>query len=133
MSQKVSVCLELKSRMTASETAGQPAGQTVGWKNFQEAREAMDAMPLEELEALSGTASPRQLPFPGWAIMGGGAFLLIGLFSRNGWLALLGGIIGGYGLIALNLNGSRAANYRQACYRAYVQGKALEMQDEDED
>ena len=92
----------------------------------------MDAMPLEELEVLSGTGSPRQLPFPGWAIMGGGALLLIGLFSRNGWLALLGGTIGGYGLIALNVNGNRVANYRQACYRAYVQGKALEMQDEDE-
>ena len=108
------------------------ATQTAGWKNFQEAREAMDAMPLEELEVLSGTGSPRQLPFPGWAIMGGGALLLIGLFSRNGWLALLGGTIGGYGLIALNVNGSRVANYRQACYRAYVQGKALEMQGEDE-
>jgi hypothetical protein len=119
--------------MTASETAGQPAGQPVDWKNFQEAREAMDAMPLEELEALSGTRSPRQFPFPGWAIMGGGASLLIGLFTRNGVLALLGGIIGGYGLMALNLNGSRVANYRQACYRAYVQGKALEMQGEDED
>jgi hypothetical protein len=115
--------------MTASETAGQPAN----WKNFQEAREAMDAMPLDELEALSGTRSPRQLPFPGWAIMGGGLLLLIGLFSRNGVLALLGGIIGGYGLIALNLNGSRVANYRQTCYRAYVQSKALEMQGEDED
>jgi hypothetical protein len=127
MSQKVSTHLELKSRMTASETAG----QTTNWKNFQEAREAMDAMPLEELEVLSGTNSPRQLPFPGWAIMGGGLLLLVGLISRNGWLALLGGIIGGYGLIALNLNGSRIAHYRQACYRAYVQGKALEMQDED--
>jgi hypothetical protein len=127
MSQKVSVHIELKSRMNASETAGQPAN----WKNFQEARESMDAMPLDELEVLSGTRSPRQLPFPGWAILGGGALLLIGLFSRNGLLALLGGIIGGYGLIALNLNGSRVANYRQACYRAYVQGKALEMQDED--
>jgi hypothetical protein len=115
--------------MSASETAG----QTAGWKNFQEAREAMDAMPLEELETLSGTGSPRQLPFPGWAIIGGGLLLLLGLFSRNGVLALLGGIIGGYGLIALNLNGSRVANYRQACYRAYVQGKALEMQDENED
>jgi hypothetical protein len=117
--------------MSATQTAGQPAGQTVDWKNFQEAREAMDAMPLEELEALSGTKSPRQLPFPGWAIMGGGLLLLVGLFSRNGWLALLGGTIGGYGLIALNLNGSRVAHYRQSCYRAYVQGKALEMQDED--
>jgi hypothetical protein len=112
-------------------SATQTAGQSANWKNFQEAREAMDAMPLEELEALSGTASPRQLPFPGWAIMGGGLLLLVGLVSRNGVLALLGGIIGGYGLIALNLNGSRVAHYRQACYRAYVQGKALEMQDED--
>jgi hypothetical protein len=127
MSQKVPTQLELKSVMTASETAGPSAA----WKNFQEAREAMDAMPLEELEALSGTRSPRQLPFPGWAIIGGGLLLLVGLFSRNGSLALLGGIIGGYGLIALNLNGSRVANYRQACYRAYVQGKALEMQDDD--
>ena len=109
------------------------ATQTAGWKNFQEARAAMDAMPLEELEVLSGTQAPRQLPFPGWAIMGGGLLLLIGLFSRNGLLALIGGTIGGYGLIALNLNGSRVANYRQACYRAYVQGKALEMQDADED
>ena len=93
----------------------------------------MDTMPLDELEVLSGTGSPRQLPFPGWAIMGGGLLLLIGLFSRNAWLGLLGGIIGGYGLIALNLNGGRVAHYRQACYRAYVQGKALEMQNEDED
>jgi hypothetical protein len=107
------------------------ATQTAGWKNFQEAREAMDVMPLDELAALSGTVAPRQLPIPGWAIMGGGLVLLIGMFSRNGLLALLGGIAGGYGLIALNLNGSRVANYRQACYRAYVQGKALEMQDED--
>jgi hypothetical protein len=114
-------------------SATQTAGETTSWKNFQEAREAMDAMPLEELEVLSGTRSPRQLPFPGWAIIGGGLLLLIGLVSRNGWLALLGGIIGGYGLIALNLNGSRVAHYRQACYRAYVQGKAIEMQDEDED
>jgi hypothetical protein len=119
--------------MSASETAGQTTGQTVDWKNFQEAREAMDVMPLDELEALSGTVSPRQLPFPGWTIIGGGLLLLVGLFSRNGLLALLGGIIGGYGLIALNLNGSRVANYRQACYRAYVQSKALEMQDKDED
>jgi hypothetical protein len=114
-------------------SATQTAGQTADWKNFQEAREAMDAMPLDELEALSGTGSPRQLPFPGWAIIGGGSLLLIGLFSRNALLGLLGGIIGGYGLIALNLNGSRVAHYRQACYRAYVQGKALEMQGEDED
>ena len=113
-------------------SATQTVGQTVSWKNFQEARAAMDTMPLEELEAFSGTSSPRQLPFPGWAIMGGGLVLLIGLFSRNGVLALLGGIVGGYGLIALNVNGNRVANYRQACYRAYVQGKALEMQDEDE-
>jgi hypothetical protein len=117
--------------MSASQTAGQTVGQAAGWKNFQEAREAMDVMPLEELEVLSGTRAPRQLPFPGWTIMGGGLLLLVGLFSRNGWLALLGGIIGGYGLIALNLNGSRVAHYRQACYRAYVQAKALEMQDED--
>jgi hypothetical protein len=113
--------------------ATQTVGQTIGWKNFQEAREAMDAMPLEELETLSGTVAPRQLPFPGWAIIGGGTLLLVGLFARNGMLALLGGIASGYGLIALNLNGSRVANYRQACYRAYVQGKALEMQDEDEE
>ena len=119
--------------MSATQTVSQTAGQTADWKNFQEARAAMDTMPLEELEVLSGTTSPRQLPFPGWAIMGGGLLLLIGLFSRNGVLALLGGMVGGYGLIALNLNGSRVANYRQACYRAYVQGKALEMQGEDED
>ena len=118
--------------MSATQTAGQTTGQTADWKNFQEARAAMDTMPLEELEALSGTGSPRQLPYPGWATIGGGLVLLIGLFSRNGVLALIGGIVGGYGLIALNLNGSRVANYRQACYRAYVQGKALEMQDEDE-
>jgi hypothetical protein len=107
------------------------ASETVGWKNFQEAREAMDTMPLDELEALSGVGSPRQWPFPGWAILGGLAVLLVGMFSRNGWLALLGGIIGGYGTIALNLNGGRVANYRQACYRAYVQGRAQEMQNED--
>jgi hypothetical protein len=33
----------------------------------------------------------------------------------------------------VNLNGSRVADYRQACYRAYVQTQALEMQDENED
>jgi hypothetical protein len=109
------------------------ATQTAGWKNFQEAREAMDAMPLDELEALSGTRSPELLPFPGWTIMAGLLLLLIGLFSRNGLLTFLGLAAGGYGLIALNLNGGRVANYRQGCYRAYVQGKALEMQDEDED
>jgi hypothetical protein len=114
--------------MTASETAGQ-----ANWKNFQEAREAMDAMPLEELEVISGTKSPDLLPFSGWTILAGILLGLIGLFSRNGLLVFLGLVSGGYGLIAVNLNGSRVADYRQACYRAYVQTQALEMQDENED
>ena len=108
--------------MSAPETAAPDAA----WSSFDEARQAIDIMPLRDLEALSGEKAPSLLPLSGWAL-GAGVLIYFFLGTRSPAGQILGFLVGGYGLLAITANRNRAGVYREACYRRWVQRRADEM------
>jgi hypothetical protein len=97
------------------------------WASFKEARDAMEIMPLRDLEALTGVKAPWLFPLSGWAAGLGPIIYLAG--GRFPLLQLVGPAVFGYGILALMLNKARAGDYRSDLYRKYVQQKAIEAED----
>ncbi|MFN3265949.1 MAG: hypothetical protein ACK41E_03820 [Deinococcales bacterium] len=95
------------------------------WKTFAEGKEAIEFMPLTELEAWSGKPRPNLLPFSGWSIPLG--VVLFFIFSGNALLQLVALLVALYGVVAVLVNSGRAKDYKAEIYRRWVQDKALEM------
>lgn len=100
------------------------------WSSFAEAREAIETMPLRELEARLGPPAPPLLPWSGWSA--GAGLLLFLIAGNNVPLRVLGALVAGYGLLAVITNRSRAAVYREGLYRDWVRARAEEMAEERE-
>lgn len=100
------------------------------WSSFAEAREAIETMPLRELEARLGPPAPPLLPWSGWSAAAG--LLLFLVAANNLPLRVLGALVAGYGLLAIITNRSRAAVYREDLYRDWVRARAEQMADERE-
>jgi hypothetical protein len=98
-----------------------PNGQ---WKTYAEAKEAIEFMPLKDLETWSGRPKPDLLPFSGWAIPVG--VLLFFVFSGNPLFQIVALLVSLYGIIAVMVNSGKAKDYKSDLYRRWVQEKALE-------
>jgi hypothetical protein len=104
------------------------------WQDFNEAKEAIGFMPLKELEAMFGLPAPSLMSYSGHSLIG--AVVLYFLGFRVSSLQLLAFAVGVYGLIALVTNRTKAASYREDCYKTWVRKRAdlmleeLENQDE---
>jgi hypothetical protein len=97
------------------------------WATYAEAKEAIEFMPLKDLEAWSGRPKPELLPFSGWAIPLG--LLLFFIFSSNPVLQLMALLVSVYGVVAVMVNSGKAKDYKAEIYRRWVQDKALEMEE----
>jgi hypothetical protein len=98
------------------------------WQDFNEAKEAIGFMPLKELEAMFGLPAPSLMSYSGHSLIG--AFVLYFLGFRLPVLQLLAFVVGIYGLIALVTNRTKAATYREECYKTWVRKRADIMLDE---
>lgn len=98
------------------------AGQ---WKTFAEGKDAIEFMPLAELETWSGKPKPELLPFSGWSVPVG--IVLFFVFSSNPALQIVALLLAVYGVVAVLVNSGRAKDYKAEIYRRWVQDKALEM------
>jgi hypothetical protein len=98
-----------------------PIGQ---WKTYAEAKEAIEFMPLKDLEVWSGRPKPELLPFSGWAIPVG--LVLFFIFSGNPLFQILALLVSVYGVVAVVVNSGKAKDYKSDLYRRWVQDKALE-------
>jgi hypothetical protein len=98
------------------------------WQDFNQAKEAIGFMPLKELEALFALPAPSLMSFSGHSLIG--AFLLYFLGFRISSLQYLAFVVGIYGLIAIVTNRTRAAIYREDCYKNWVRKRADIMLDE---
>ena len=105
---------------------------TANWDSFEQAREAIDLMPLSELGGVMGLTAPKLLPLVGPAFAVGVVLVLVGLGAGATW-QVLGLAIGLYGVIGITVNRSRANGFRLRCYRTFVQRRALEMAEEAEE
>jgi hypothetical protein len=104
---------------------------TPEWTSFAEAREAIAIMPLRDLEAALGNPAPSLLPLSGWSLVAG--VLLAVLFSRVPAVPALGLALALYGAVAVVVNRSRAAVFREAAYRTWVQRFADRLEAEGDD
>ena len=98
------------------------------WQDFSEAKEAIGFMPLKELEAMFGEPAPSLMSYSGHSLIG--AVVLYFLGFRVQILQLLAFAVGIYGIIALVTNRSKAAAYREECYKVWVRKRADTMLDE---
>ncbi len=98
------------------------------WQDFNEAKEAIGFMPLKELEAMFGIPAPSLMSYSGHSLIG--AFVLYFLGFRLPSLQLLAFALGIYGLIALVTNRTKAAAYREECYKTWVRKRADSMLEE---
>jgi hypothetical protein len=98
------------------------------WQDFSEAKEAIGFMPLKELEALFVLPAPSLMSYSGHSLIG--AVVLYFLGFRLQILQLLAFVVGIYGIIALVTNRSRAAAYREDCYKVWVRKRADSMLEE---
>ncbi len=104
------------------------------WQDFNEAKEAIGFMPLKELETMFGLPAPSLMSYSGHSLIG--AVVLYFLGFRVSSLQLLAFAVGVYGLIAIVTNRTKAATYREDCYKTWVRKRAdlmleeLENQDE---
>jgi hypothetical protein len=94
------------------------------WETYAQAKEAIEFMPLKDLEAWSGRPKPDLLPFSGWAIPLG--VLLFFVFSSNPLFQLLALLVSVYGAVAVMVNSGKAKEYKADLYRRWVQDKAAE-------
>ena len=101
---------------------------TQNWQDFSEAKEAIGFMPLKELEELFGLPAPSLMSYSGHSLIGAIAMYLIGF--RVSSLQLLAVAVGIYGLIAIVTNRTRAATYREDCYKTWVRKRADIMLEE---
>jgi hypothetical protein len=98
------------------------------WQDFNEAKEAIGFIPLKELEAMFGLPAPSLMSYSGHSLIG--AVVLYFLGFRLPSLQLLAFAVGVYGLIALATNRSKAAAYREDCYKTWVRKRADLMLEE---
>lgn len=98
------------------------------WQDFNEAKEAIGFMPLKELEDMFGLPAPSLMSYSGHSLIG--AVVLYFLGFRVSSLQLLAFAVGVYGLIALATNRSKAASYREDCYKTWVRKRADVMLEE---
>lgn len=98
------------------------------WQDFNEAKEAIGFMPLKELETMFGLPAPSLMSYSGHSLIG--AFVLYFLGFRVSSLQLLAFAVGVYGLMALVTNRTKAAAYREECYKTWVRKRADIMLDE---
>ena len=103
---------------------------TAHWASFKEARDSIEITPLRDLEKMTGIKAPTLFPLSGWAAGFGPVIYLAG--GRFPILQLIGPMVFGYGILALLLNRAKAADYRSDIYRKYVQQKAIEAEDAEE-
>lgn len=101
------------------------------WQDFNEAKEAIGFMPLKELEALFALPAPSLMSYSGHSLIG--AMILYFVGFRISSLQFLGLVVGIYGLIAIVTNRTRAATYREDCYKTWVRKRADIMLEELED
>jgi hypothetical protein len=94
------------------------------WATYAQAKDAIEFMTLKDLESWSGKPKPDLLPFSGWAIPLG--LVLFFVFSSNSVLQLLALLVAMYGMIAVMVNSGKAKEYKSQLYRRWVQDKALE-------
>jgi hypothetical protein len=100
------------------------------WQDFNEAKEAIGFMPLKELEAMFAIPAPSLMSYSGHSLIG--AVVLYFLGFRISSLQLLAFVIGIYGLVALVSNRTKAATYREDCYKTWVRKRADIMLEEQE-
>jgi hypothetical protein len=98
------------------------------WQDFNEAKEAIGFMPLKDLEAMFAIPAPSLMSYSGHSLIG--AVVLYFLGFRVSSLQLLAFAVGVYGLIALATNRSKAASYREDCYKTWVRKRADLMLEE---
>ena len=98
------------------------------WQDFSEAKEAIGFIPLKELEGLFALPAPSLMSYSGHSLIGAIAMYFVGF--RVSSLQFLAVVVGIYGLIAIVTNRTRAALYREECYKTWVRKRADIMLDE---
>ncbi len=106
------------------------------WTDYSEAKEGIEFMPLKDLAQIFGLPAPSLMSYSGHSIIG--AVIMYALGFKLSGLQLLAYVVFIYGIIALVSNRSKAASYREECYKTWVHKKAdvmldeLEQENEDE-